>query len=108
LLFSNPTHKTETGTASRWETVKGNPLWNNQTIYPIRNRDESINMILTMFIGPVQKLWFVFIVPVVVQWIHWMDSGDEPHPRFLVQDHILSVGGDALTIVTTYQCWSRW
>jgi hypothetical protein len=23
---------------------------------------------------------------------------DEPHPRYLVQDHILCVGGDALTL----------
>jgi hypothetical protein len=26
-----------------------------------------------------------------------VDSMDQPHPRFPVQDHILSVGGDALS-----------
>jgi hypothetical protein len=32
LLFSNLSHKTETGTANRWETTNSNPTWTNQTI----------------------------------------------------------------------------
>jgi len=31
LLFSNPTHKTETRTANRWETTSSNPLDQSET-----------------------------------------------------------------------------
>jgi hypothetical protein len=48
--FSNPTHESGTGTAHMWETIVSNPT--NQTIYPIRNREQqTINTIwLCLFI----------------------------------------------------------
>ncbi len=37
LFFSNPTHKTKTGTAKRWETISSNPH------SPIKLSNQSIN-----------------------------------------------------------------
>ncbi len=43
-----------------------------------------------------------FMVPSVFQWIHWIWLMNLTHPRFLVQGHILNVGGDALTTLRPY------
>jgi hypothetical protein len=110
-FFSNPTHKTETGTASRGETTNTNPHKStNQTIYPIRSSTEqSINTI-----------WLCLLdwkVPRLVQSSEklYMFSGyyqySSGFTRFdwwawiqeiPVQGHILSIGGDAVSLCIRY------
>jgi hypothetical protein len=56
LLFSNPSHKTKTGTANRWETTSSNPPW------PIKLSSQSIAGVrfCCAFYQPqktVQKCW---------------------------------------------------
>jgi hypothetical protein len=41
------------------------------------------------------KVVHISRVPAFFQWIH-LDWTHEPHPRFSVEGHILSIGGDAL------------
>jgi hypothetical protein len=43
-IFPTPPIKLKLRLSRRWETTKSSqPTWTNQTIYPIRNREQSIN-----------------------------------------------------------------
>jgi len=63
LLFSNPTHKTKTKTAIRWETISIKPPGpsigprEEALPLPIRNREQQI-IFITLFSGKCQALKF--------------------------------------------------
>jgi hypothetical protein len=72
--------------------VGGQPTWTNQTIYPIRNR-ERFHWVIRLIQGSESCTCFQDPRNLPVD---SLDLTDEPHRRFLVQGHVLSVGGDAL------------
>jgi len=72
-FFSNRTHKTDTGTASTWETTNSKPLG------PIKLSNQSkigrVNKYdLTLFLRLFQdyESCTFFRVPELFQWIHWI------------------------------------
>ncbi len=52
LYFSNPTHKTKTGIANRWEITNSNPAG------PIKLSSQSIAGVIRLCLGkPCEKCW---------------------------------------------------
>jgi len=98
-FFSNPTHKTESGTASRWETTKSKqPSWAQSNHLPDQKQGPVTKYNLTVFIrltAPGLALKGVVLFRASASSLP-LDFTDEPHPRFLVQGHMLSTIGDAL------------
>ncbi len=52
----------------------------------------NLTVFIVLFQGS-ENVCIFLRVPASFQWIHWIH---ETHPRFFVQGHILSIGGDAL------------
>jgi hypothetical protein len=78
-FFSNPTHKTETGTASRGDTTNTNPQVDQSNDLPNQKQHGAVNKYdLTVFIRlesstACPELWkavHVFRVLSVFQWVH--------------------------------------
>ncbi len=101
-LFSNPTHKTETGTASKytWETTNSKPLGPIKLSSQLEtgtSQQNSTKMtpFTTLFQGSERKLWTFIRVSTPV--VDSLDLTHEPHClRFPMEGHILNIGGDAL------------
>jgi len=100
LFFCNPTHKTETGTANRWETTNSKPP--GQIIMMGQSETLSSSQIITLLL---------FSAGGLLTSHHKVYNYAEPnyfpdpnrhvltflHPIFTLQDHILSTAGDANT-----------
>jgi len=110
--FSNPTHKTESETANRWETTNSNQQHGPIKLSSqIRNKEQSINTIWLYLLAcskappeALQRLsrrsenLCTFSGSQECLPVDWLDLTNEPHPRFSVQGDILIAGGDALRI----------
>jgi hypothetical protein len=104
-FFSNPTHKTETGTASKYvgETTNSNPVGQIKLSTQLETRSKWTNstmmsMFTTLFQGSSKALKAVDFIRVSsggFTAFEWWTS----HPRFPMQGHILNIGGDALILV---------
>jgi len=102
VLFCNPTNKTETGTANRWETTNSKP--HGPIIYdgPIRNTQQQLDHIYyNLFCTALLCLDPPTITcAIMMRQNHFPESNryksDFLHPFLTLQDHILSTAGDAL------------
>jgi hypothetical protein len=98
-FFSNPTHKTKIGTASMWDITNSNPVGPIKSNHlPDQKQGPVTKYNLTVFIrltAPGLALKGVVLFRASASSLP-LDFTDEPHPRFLVQGHMLSTIGDAL------------
>ncbi len=104
FLFFNPTHKTKTGTANRWETTK-KTTWTNYYDSPIRNREHQSDHIYYTLLRQVLG----FVVPFTSISKLCKNAGPKPFcwtklacfefssSNFNLQGHILSTGGVVLS-----------
>jgi len=98
-LFSNPTHKTKTGTANRWQTDKCNPSESIKLCKPFKSKVlgfvvpfTSLSKLCTNS-GP--KLFLLS------QTLHVLTFR---HPRLNLQGHILcTTGDDDLRVILTLE-----
>jgi len=104
VLFCNPTNKTETRTANRWETTNSKQTtWTNHYDEPIRNTEQQLDHIYYTV--------FLYSAAAVPRTSHdHLRNYDEAKPFSgfkpvqvgfsssicTVQDHILSTAGNAL------------
>ncbi len=114
LLFSNPTHKTETGrTANRWGTTNSKPCGTNHYDGPIRNTQQHSDQFITLISRFTE---FLCLLPATTKTVQlcgakklffWAKPAffDFSSSNCTVGDHIVSTTGDALM---SFLPWSMW